>query len=302
MSALPGQRPIAATIEHAPAKINLGLHVTGQRDNGYHELDMLVCFTKLGDAIHISPAKHDGFSIQGPFASTLNGDATENLVTRARDLLRAHLESHHALTTPVHILLQKNLPVASGIGGGSADAAATLRGLLRHWDVTMHSETLTALSLPLGADVPMCVASQPLTAKGIGEELTKLAHLPKLYMVLVNPLKAVSTPQMFKALATKHNQPMPPVSDREDFDWTGHIASLRNDLQKPAMAALPEIGVALSALRESGANLARMSGSGATCYGLFDSCEQAEQAARQVKAQQPDWFIAATQTLETSAR
>jgi 4-diphosphocytidyl-2-C-methyl-D-erythritol kinase len=298
MSFMPGQRPIAATIEPAPAKINLGLHVTGKSDNGYHQLDMLICFTKLGDMIHIRPAREDGFSIQGPFAAALEGENASNLVTRARDILREHLEANHALTTPVHILLQKNLPIASGIGGGSADAAATLRALLRHWDVVMSEDELISLALPLGADVPMCLVSEPLIAKGIGEEITKLAHMPQMHLLLVNPLKGVSTPQVFKALTRKDNATMPEVCDEAGFDWMGHIASLRNDLQDPAIEALPEIALMLEALQASGASLARMSGSGATCYGLFDSYEGCTQAATQLKAQHPHWFIAATQTLE----
>lgn len=292
-----GHRPIAATIEHAPAKINLGLHVIGQRADGFHELDMLVCFTKLGDTIHISPAKEDGFSIQGPYADKLDANA-DNLVTRARDELRAYLTRHHALTTPVHILLNKRLPVASGIGGGSADAAAALRGLLRHWDVVMADEALAEIGIKLGADVPMCLKSQMAVAQGVGEKLTYVPHPLELFLVLVNPLKGVSTPQVFKALECKNNAPMPAISPDKEFDWAAHLKALRNDLQAPAMQLLPEIGNCLEALQQQGAYLCRMSGSGATCFGLFESLDEANIAAVQIKRQYPHWFVEATQTLE----
>lgn len=292
-----GQSPIAATIEQAPAKINLGLHVTGQRQDGFHLLDMLVAFTKFGDTIHIRPSRDDGFSIEGPMSAGLEHDSASNLVVRARDILRQHLEANHALTTKVHIMLYKRLPTASGIGGGSADAAATLRALLRHWDVTMSQSQLEALGLHLGADVPMCLASKSLIAKGIGEQLQHVAHMPKLAMVLVNPLKTVSTPQIFKQLASKTNAPMPTFDDSQATDWRDVLSRLRNDLETPAKAQLGEIDAALAALSTEGAWLSRMSGSGATCYGLFDHLEQASTASHQLREQFPNWFIQETETI-----
>ena len=285
------------TIEPAPAKINLALHVTGQRADGYHLLETLVTFTDAGDVIRIRDAAEDDFSISGRFASTLanSGDAGSNLVLRARDLLRSKLGDSGALTSPISIHLEKNLPIASGIGGGSADAAAALRGLMRHWRVSASPETLNEIALTLGADVPMCLASAPLIARGIGEDITPI-DLSALAMVLINPLKGVSTPEIFRRLASKNNPPLPVSGDAVSSDWISRIAGLRNDLQQPAAALLPQIDESLSLLTQAGASLARMSGSGATCYGIFAARDQAFMARDAIRAQHPEWYVEATMT------
>jgi len=196
------------TIETAPAKINLALHVTGQRADGYHLLETLVTFTEAGDMIRIRDAKEDSFSISGPFGEVLRAsDGNNNLVTRARDLLREALAGTDIRSVGIH--LEKNLPVASGIGGGSADAAATLRGLLRHWNAKIDPASLEKIALRLGADVPMCLKSQSLIARGIGEEIEVITDLPKLFLVLANPLMAVSTPDIFRRLENKSNPALP---------------------------------------------------------------------------------------------
>lgn len=281
------------TIEPAPAKINLALHVTGQREDGYHLLETLVTFTDAGDVIRIRDAEEDRFSISGRFAATLenNGDSASNLVLRARDMLRDSLHASGISTPPVSLHLEKNLPIASGIGGGSADAAAALRGLIRHWQVSVPPETQNKIALKLGADVPMCIASMPLIARGIGEEITPVI-IPELAMVLVNPLKGVSTPEIFRRLTSKSNAPLPVL----DGDWAASLSALRNDLQPPATALLPEISKSLQLLTEAGASVARMSGSGATCYGIFASAEKASMAQGALRALQPDWYIEATMT------
>lgn len=283
------------TIEAAPAKINLALHVTGQREDGYHLLEMLVTFTEAGDVLRITDADVDRFSISGPFAQGLkDADPDSNLVLKARDLLRAHLQECGIATPPVSIHLEKNLPIASGIGGGSADAAATLRGLIRHWNVQVGSDLLGEMALKLGADVPMCLASTPLIARGIGEELTLLPNFPQLSLVLVNPLQAVSTPAIFRLLESKNNAPLPALADD---DWLSMLGALRNDLQPPAMRLLPQIQDVLSLLDANGAEFVRMSGSGATCFGLFASWEQAQAAAAQLREQQPEWYVQETTTI-----
>jgi 4-diphosphocytidyl-2C-methyl-D-erythritol kinase len=195
------------TIEAAPAKINLALHVTGQRADGYHLLETLVAFAEAGDVIRIREADADSFSISGPFGDLLRaGDGGDNLVTRARDLLRDALVSTGQPARPVAIHLEKNLPVASGIGGGSADAAATLRGLLRHWHASIDPQRLASLALTLGADVPMCLESRSLVARGIGENIEAVTDLPELFLVLANPLKAVSTPEILRRLHRSGHQ------------------------------------------------------------------------------------------------
>lgn len=283
------------TIEAAPAKINLALHVTGQRADGYHLLETLVTFTEAGDVIRIRDAATDNFSISGPFGDLLNaGQTGENLVIRARDLLREALASAGQPTPPVAIHLEKNLPVASGIGGGSADAAATLRGLLRHWQAQIAPDALASMALKLGADVPMCLESRSLIARGIGEDIEVLTDLPKLAMVLANPLKAVSTPEIFRRLRNKANPPLPasPV-----MGWLDFLAHGRNDLQPPAQTLLPEIGEIIKLLSDEGAALVRMSGSGATCFGIFHSLEAARAAEISLRKKRPGWYFQATRTI-----
>lgn len=281
------------TIEAAPAKINLALHVTGQRADGYHLLETLVTFTEAGDVIRIRDAAADNFSISGPFGDLLN-DGGDNLVTRARDMLREALASAGQPTPPVAIHLEKNLPVASGIGGGSADAAATLRGLLRHWQAQIAPDALASMALKLGADVPMCLESRSLIARGIGEDIEVLTDLPKLAMVLANPLKAVSTPEIFRRLRNKANPPLPasPV-----MGWLDFLAHGRNDLQPPAQTLLPEIGEIIKLLSDEGAALVRMSGSGATCFGIFHSLEAARAAEISLRKKRPGWYFQATRTI-----
>lgn len=287
------------TIEAAPAKINLALHVTGQREDGYHLLEMLVTFTEAGDVLRITDADADRFSISGPFEQGLKDtDPESNLVLKTRDLLRAHLQECGIATPPVSIHLEKNLPIASGIGGGSADAAATLRGLIRHWNVQVGSDSSGKMALKLGADVPMCLASTPLIARGIGEELTLLPNFPQLSLVLVNPLQAVSTPAIFRLLESKNNAPLPALADD---NWLSMLGVLRNDLQPPAMRLLPQIQDVLSLLDANGAEFVRMSGSGATCFGVFPSWEQAQAAAARLREQQPEWYVQETTTIARQA-
>lgn len=283
------------TIEAAPAKINLALHVTGQRADGYHLLETLVTFTEAGDTIRIRDADADSFSISGPFGDLLRGgDGGDNLVTRARDLLREALVSTGQPARPVAIHLEKNLPVASGIGGGSADAAATLRGLLRHWGAGIAPDKLASLALGLGADVPMCLESRPLIARGIGEDIEPVTDLPELVMVLANPLKAVSTPEIFRRLQTKTNPPLPASAT---IGWMDFLAQSRNDLQPPAQALLSEIGEIIGLLSQEGAALVRMSGSGATCFGIFHSLEAARKAETSLRKKRPGWYFQATRTI-----
>lgn len=283
--------------ERASAKINLALHVTGQRADGYHLLDTLVTFTEAGDRLFFEPAESDGFSLSGRFAPALaDTPDADNLVIRARDGLRGLLAAAGHGLGPVHIHLEKNLPVASGIGGGSADAAACLRGLLRLADARTDAAALDALALSLGADVPMCLRSQPLIARGIGEEIESVA-LPRLCLLLVNPLKPVSTPAIFHLLTRKNNPPLPSGRAALAASPLPMLATLRNDLQPAAEALEPAIGEVLAALAASGAGLVRMSGSGATCYGLFADDGGMERAASDLRRRHPDWFVEATHSL-----
>jgi 4-diphosphocytidyl-2-C-methyl-D-erythritol kinase len=222
----------------------------------------------------------------------MQSNAGDNLVLRARDFVR---QASGVEFRPVAIHLEKNLPVSSGIGGGSADAAATLRGLCRHWSIVLAPGELADIALKLGADVPICLASQPLMARGIGEDIEMLDDMPELNLVLVNPLKAVSTPEIFKRLKSKSN---PPLGQRGDEPWMAFIGKSRNDLEPPARAVLAEIGEASKLLSEAGAELVRMSGSGATCFGIFATAEDAQSAAIRLRQQRPGWYVEATKTID----
>ncbi|WDZ77387.1 4-(cytidine 5'-diphospho)-2-C-methyl-D-erythritol kinase [Ensifer adhaerens] len=285
----------------APAKINLALHVVGQRADGHHLLESLVTFADRGDRIGFASADADRFTVSGPFSAELPMDASAeggNLVLKARDILRAELRARDpAAAGPVHLHLEKNLPLASGIGGGSADAAATLLGLLELWHAAIEPSRLDAMALALGADVPMCLAGISLVAKGIGENITPLDDLPSMPLVLVNPLVAVSTPVVFRTLANKTNPPLALPQDRGTIDsWLAAMAAMRNDLQPPAEQLQPVIRDVCEALTGAGAMLVRMSGSGATCFGIFDNREHAAATARTLSGTQPGWYVLACNT------
>lgn len=279
----------------APAKINLALHVVGRRADGYHLLDSLAVFTRFGDRIEVAPAETDQLTVTGRYASATPADGA-NLALKARDALRAHLGAGEA--QPASILLEKNLPVASGVGGGSSDAAAVLRGLVDLWEAKIGEADLARIGASLGADLPMCLAGRPLIARGIGDELTMLPDFPALGLVLVNPGVAVSTAEAFAALANRENAPLPPLPARIDFHTLrGWLEATRNDLEEPARKLRPEIGAALAALDHADAGFSRMSGSGATCFGLFETGNVAKRAAVAIRARHPEWFVAATRSL-----
>ncbi|KRW97117.1 4-(cytidine 5'-diphospho)-2-C-methyl-D-erythritol kinase [Paracoccus sp. MKU1] len=258
--------------EAAPAKLNLTLHVTGRRPDGYHRLDSLVVFLELGDVVTVAPGPLS-LSLTGPFAQGLAAEP-DNLCLRAARLAGCE----------ARITLEKNLPVASGIGGGSADAAAVLRAL------DSRPERLESL----GADVPACLAGRPVRMQGLGEILTPLPALPPLHVLLVNPGRGLPTPAVFKALERRDNPPMPePLPDFADAQaLIAFLHDCRNDLEAPAMALMPEIAGCLAAIRAEGAELVRMSGSGATCFGLFASAAEAEAARARIAGANPGWWVA----------
>ncbi|MDB5552648.1 MAG: ispE [Rhizobium sp.] len=287
--------------EFAPAKINLALHVTGQRADGYHLLDSLVVFADAGDRLTFSPSEKDRFTVSGRFGGSLPLDSapkTGNLVLRARDALRTYAVDRGHPAPPVHIHLEKNLPVASGIGGGSADAAATLRGLARFWALSTERLALHTVGLPLGADVPMCIESRPLLARGIGENITLLGDFPKLYLLLVNALVGVSTPEVFKLLVNKSNLPLDVPRDGAPLEqWLGTLGATRNDLQPGAETLAPVITETLELIRTADPMLARMSGSGGTCFGVYRTQTGLERAWRKLEAERPDWYVQGIATI-----
>ncbi|MEN9894709.1 MAG: hypothetical protein RIR97_561 [Pseudomonadota bacterium] len=292
--------PIDRVIEIAPAKINLALHVTGQRSDGFHKLETIVTFADRGDHLTLEASDVDGFDLTGRFSPSLTSQmapGTDNLVLKARDLIRRDLAQRGIAAPPVRISLEKNLPIAAGLGGGSADAAAVLRGLARLWRADLSASGRMSLARSLGADVPMCLAGRPLLARGIGEEIDFLPHFPTLSLVLANPLQPVSTPAAFRLLTQKSNAGLTlPDMTLDRAQWLAQLALLRNDLEAPARQLVPEIALISDLLRDAGANLVRMSGSGATCFGIFASDEVAEQAAEALSRLRPNWYFAAVKT------
>lgn len=272
----------------APAKINLFLHVGGKRADGYHELESLVVFAKVGDELVCKRADEFSLSIDGPFASALTPDP-DNLVLKAAGALAAHA----GVRKGARITLTKNLPVASGIGGGSADAAATLRGLARLWDLNVTQEQLRKIGETLGSDVPVCIDSRPAWMEGRGETVTELSGIPEVAMVLVNPGVAVPTEKVFGALKERRGVGLPlPQAMKGAGELVAYLKTTANDLEAPAREIAPVIGEVLDTLAsQPGTLLVRMSGSGATCFGLFESDEFATAAAHALKARNPRWWI-----------
>ncbi|WP_375260987.1 4-(cytidine 5'-diphospho)-2-C-methyl-D-erythritol kinase [Palleronia sp.] len=263
----------------APAKVNLALHVTGQRADGYHLLDSIVVFADVGDTAAAEAGADDWqLTIDGPFAHGLDPDAP-NLVTRAARLTEG---------PPAHLTLTKRLPIAAGLGGGSADAAATLQAL--H---ALDGRKIPNDVLSLGADLPVCLAGQPARMRGIGEDLSALPDLPPAWLVLVNAGRHVSTGGVYAALTVKDNAPLPePVKWSDAPALANWLAGTRNDLEEPARALEPAIGVSLAQIGATeGCLLARMSGSGATCFGLYETAPEASAAADAIRAAQPDWWV-----------
>jgi len=276
--------------EPAPAKINLYLHVTGKRDDGYHLLDSLVVFVNTGDRLEAVSADTVSLDYAGPFADDLP-EPESNLVMRAA----RQLADMFGISVGARLTLYKNLPVASGIGGGSADAAAALRALIRLWRLNPGDDRISKLALSLGADVPVCLMNRPAVMRGIGEDLRLLTSFPELPLVLVNPGVGVSTPAVFKSRRGNFSDATDWPADVTDANTVlDALGGTANDLQAPAITMAPAIADVLTALGEqSGVRLARMSGSGATCFAIFASNAEAHAAARHIADNVPDWWVQA---------
>jgi len=264
----------------APAKVNLTLHVTGQREDGYHLLDSLVMFADKGDRITLSLAEQSSLEVEGRMADGVPTDE-RNLMLQAASLMGV----------PVAMKVKKRLPNAAGLGGGSSDAAAVLRAISKQ----------TGKAIPdrldgLGADVPVCLLRKTARMRGIGDQLEPVEGMPTLDAVLVNPGRAVPTAEVFRHLKVKTNPPMPEVlpTGLSAADLTQWLATMRNDLEAPAMAAVPVIAQVFETLSVTpGCLLTRMSGSGGTCFGIYSDKETASSAAGRLREQQPGWWVKA---------
>jgi len=273
----------------APAKVNLALHVTGRRADLYHLIDSIAVFAEIGDRIEISSAERLNVSLSGRFAAHAPGDRTD-LAWRAAEAFFAHT----GLEPAVAIRVEKNIPAGAGLGGGSADAAAVLVALDRWFETRIPPLVLGAIGLKLGADVPMCLCGAALRARGIGEEIERLQGWPALPLLLVWPGRPVSTAEAFRTLPVRENAPLPalppPGSVQDTAEW---LALCRNDLERPALALTAEIGDALRLLRSHDCLLARMSGSGSACFGLYADIAAAQAAALALQKDRPGWWVEA---------
>lgn len=281
--------------EQANAKLNLALHLVGKRADGYHRMESLVCFLTLADTLTIAPAETLQLSIRGDFADAC-ADPEQNLVMRAAQALQAAA----GIRLGASITLEKRIPVGGGLGGGSADAAAALRGLNAFWACGFSNDALMALALTLGADVPMCLNAKPAVAQGIGEIITPLrAPLPRMALVLVHPRTPLLTAEVFRRTGPiAADCTLPDVPESSDFAaWMTYLRTTRNDLETAAIAVAPVVGDVLAALRtaEPSPALVQMTGSGACCFAIYATTEEATAASAQLRGQHPDWWVCTTQ-------
>jgi 4-diphosphocytidyl-2-C-methyl-D-erythritol kinase len=278
-------------VEKAPAKINLTLRVVGRREDGYHELESLVAFTDFADRLELQPGPGSALEIAGPFAKAC-GSTADNLVLKAVAKLRERVGSLKA----GRFLLDKRIPVAAGIGGGSADAAAALRLLARLNDVALDDPRLASAALAVGADVPVCLAARARIMRGVGDLLSAPLPMPAMPAVLVNPNVPVSTRDVFAAFAGSKGSEKYLRNVPAQFDtMIGFLNEHDNDLTRAAIRCAPVVTEVLMALRAlPGARLVRMSGSGPTCFALFRSPGEAQAAAGRLQVERKDWWVCAT--------
>ena len=271
----------------ARAKINLGLHVTGVMSNGYHNLESLVTFANIKDTVEVTASNELKLSVSGPFAHAVPTDTT-NMVIKAAKFLSPEGKARIKLT--------KNLPVQAGLGGGSADAAATLRSLSKLWKIPIPD-----YSEALGADVPVCLTSKPAIIKGIGEKITPVIIPKNLQIILVKPKIGLSTKEIFDSLAKKNNKEMPVFLGTKSPDiFFNHLRSLRNDLLCTSIYHAPEIKNIINFLKtQSGVNYAQMSGSGTACFGLFNNSKNSKIAFKNVKNHFPDCWCEITESINS---
>jgi 4-diphosphocytidyl-2-C-methyl-D-erythritol kinase len=288
---------VPALVEEGRAKVNLTLRVIGRRTDGYHDLESLVAFADCADRLTLAPGDDLKLTTTGPLAGEC-GETSDNLVLRAALLLA---ERAPGLKLG-EFTLDKVLPVAAGIGGGSADAAAALRLLARLNSLSLDDPRLREVALLTGADVPVCLLSRASDMTGVGESLLPLA-LPKMPCVMVNPRVPVPTRDVFAALGLRSGEllvgasdvlqsPAWPEEGASLEDWVEALSLSSNDLEEPAMRIQPVIGEVVSALNATdGAWLARMSGSGATCFAIYENTAEAERASQKIKVDHPKWWV-----------
>lgn len=283
----------------APAKINLFLHVTGRRPDGYHLLESLVVFADISDEIEVSPSDTFELTVQGPFAKDLS--STDNIVLKAA----RYLQKRHGIREAARIHLTKNIPISAGLGGGSSDAAAVILALEQLWNCPALPGA-DVLTQQLGADVPVCLRCQPTIMRGIGEDLSQAEDFPSCGVLLINPGRPVPTAEVFRAVRPPFSQPflrIGPADWRTFEDLTAFLNSTKNDLTAPAAALAPIVNDCLNVLSATvDCALGRMTGSGATCFGLFRTEQEARGAANAISKSYPAWWIKSGKMLSMRAQ
>ena len=270
----------------APAKINLFLHVTGKRDDGYHILDSLIGFADFGDTITIAPSYTFLLNISG---DNFSPDIKDNSITKAVHLLSDKLK----IKLPLSITLEKNIPIGGGLGGGSADAAAAVHGILEYAQESLSQEDIDAILLELGADTPICYARKPAYIKGIGEIIEPVSSLPRIPAILVYPNEFCSTAEIFQSFDGTFSQTAEhPKSFSDQKSFYNFLQGQRNDLTEAAVKKIPEIGNILETINaQDGCIISRLTGSGSTCFGLFETPEQSANAAEKIQKEKPHWWV-----------
>lgn len=270
-------------ILNAPAKINLYLHITGKKPNGYHLLDSLVVFSDIGDVITIEASSQFSLTCDGPFAQNLPKNPDDNLIYKTVKVMADHINQ----PPNVAINLTKNLPIAAGIGGGSSDAATVLKGLAKIWGIT-DINVLHNIGLSLGADIPACLFKQPCFMRGIGGEIIPADNIPSMSLILINPNVPLSTPDVFQ----NRSAPFSKMATFNSAHFIDALSKTTNDLQHSACQLAPEVQQVLDSLnKQKGCVFSRMSGSGATCFALFNTSKDATGAVLKLKSQHPNWWI-----------
>ena len=272
----------------APVKINLSLQIIGRRNDGFHLLESLIVFADQGDELSVSTADSLTLKIKGPFAGSLSTDKN-NLVIKAATLLA----DFHEIRPKAHIELNKNIPIASGLGGGSADAAATLHALTKLWRLPISDQDLNKIAEQIGSDVPVCLNQKSAVMEGIGARIRRLGNLPKFGILLVNPNFPVSTQEVFRKYEANFSEPgslneIP----KNRIAYLILLQTLQNDLTQASINTASEIKNILSVLNElNNQLLVRLSGSGGTCFALFENTKNAQEAAEKLNKKFPDWWI-----------
>ncbi len=277
----------------ARAKLNLTLHVTGRREDGYHLLNSLMVLTDIEDVIEIQPSPVLKFHMAGQTSAALAHEENDNIVLKTTRMVAEAA----GVSPDIAINLEKNIPVGAGLGGGSADAGAMLRLLKTYWKPDIPESKWYEIALSLGADVPFCYHNQAALIEGIGEKITSVPEINAVWAVLINPCKPLSTQQVFVRGIEKFTSPntIPPLNWQNTAEFIAYLNATRNDLEAPAIALMPEISTILGELKQQDKILlGRMSGSGATCYGLFNDLEAAKEAEKKIKAANSDWWVKLT--------